>query len=95
MNGFHQINNQTMLDILNQLGPGAFAVYSVLLMRKNTQTGLCFPSMATITKDSGVSLPTVKRCLSALRDKGFIDWTTGGYDHETGTNKSNSYTILK
>lgn len=58
-----------------RLNQSAIAVASVLLERANRDTGQCFPSVATIEKDSGVPKSTVLRALKALEKCGWIEST--------------------
>lgn len=56
----------------------AKAVYCVLAVHRNSETGNCFPSVETMAKGLGLSTRTVRRCLDELeqahvirRDKRF------------------------
>ncbi len=96
MNGFHQMDNKLMLEIITTCGGQAFAVYSVLFAHRNSQTGACYPSHATLGEEmGGMSVSTLKRELNKLKNAGFINWTIGGFDTKTGVNKANSYIFLK
>lgn len=62
------------------------AVLMALADRAN-DSGKCWPSLATIAKDAGVCLSTVKTALRKLRSGGFITWTnTTTEDGDAGTN---------
>lgn len=57
--------------------PAALRVFAVLGTRADRQTGVCWPSHATVARESGYSVDTVKRALTLLRDLGAIRWQQG------------------
>ena len=93
MNGFTQLDNNLGREIGLTCGSGAFHIYFVLYSHRNAKTGACYPSLKLLAEETGKSLSTIKRELHNLREAGFIDWTTGGYNEQTQTNYANSYTF--
>ena len=93
MNGFTQLDNNLGREIGLTCGSGAFHIYFVLYSHRNAKTGACYPSLKLLSEETGKSLSTIKRELHNLREAGFIDWTTGGYNEQTQTNYDNSYTF--
>jgi len=69
------------------------SVYVTLISRDWTQSRQCFPSVATISKESGVSRSSVKRALSGLIEKGFL--TKEKRMKESGAVDSNLYTLKR
>lgn len=67
------------------------AVYQYLRERAGKR-GYCWPSVATIAEDIGMSKSTVKRALMDLKKKGFIQ-IENRYQ-ENGGKTSNLYHIL-
>ncbi len=93
MNGFHMMDNMLMLQISKECGAAAYITLMTIYSHRNNQTGLCFPSVSTIAKETGVNARTINRHLVSLKEKGFLDWTSGGVDPLTGATFSNSYTF--
>lgn len=65
----------------------------VLLMladRTNRDTGRCTPSHKNLAEDCGMSHATLKRCLAALAEAGYISVQ---HRSEDGVNLSNQYTL--
>lgn len=50
----------------------ARTVYRALLHYANRETWSCFPSIKTITKDTGMSRSTIMRCLNELEKEDLI-----------------------
>ena len=92
MNGFHMMDNMLMLQINKECGAAAYITLMTIYSHRNSQTGLCFPSLSTIAEETGVNVRTIKRHLTSLKENGFLDWTSGGVDSQ-GTRYSNSYTF--
>ena len=65
-------------------------VYIYLKMHADNATGKSFPSLNTLSKETGFSKKTVQRCLAELREKGAI--MIEHRSSERGT-QSNQYTI--
>jgi hypothetical protein len=84
----HQAARQRIMAI----EPAALKVYLDLLTYVGSGLWECWPAMATIANDVGLSRPSVKRCLRSLRDAGLID--VEPRQHECGYPKSNMYRIL-
>jgi len=49
----------------------------------NTDTGHCWPSLANLSRRSGVSVRQVQRCLRTIEEAGWIERRT---THKVGTN---------
>jgi DNA-binding MarR family transcriptional regulator len=55
-----------------ELSPGALRVLTNLLLRFNVEDGACWPRIATIARDVGISTRTVSRALSQLEAAGLL-----------------------
>lgn len=53
-------------------------VLALLAHFANDKTGLCFPSIVTLARQSHLSRATVMRALDSLRQKGYLKWVSGG-----------------
>ena len=91
MNGFTQLDNDLGREIGLTCGSGAFHVYFVLYSHRNAKTGACYPSLKLLSEETGKSSRTIQRELDKLREAGFIDWTSGGYNAQAQANHANSY----
>lgn len=69
----------TALSILQikELGKTSFSVYCVILKHRNTKTNECFPSINTISKESGISVNTVKKTINNLEENGYLSINSG------------------
>lgn len=65
--------------------PSAKLVLITLANYHNAETGMCFPSIETLTVETGLSRSTVIRSIKALRKAGIID--------RQRSNRSNSYSL--
>ena len=71
-----------------ELSTNEIAVYTTLVIFVNSKTGKCFPSRKVIAERVNLSVRSVARVISQLKDKGLIDV-------KSGTNgKSNEYLFL-
>lgn len=73
-----------------QFTPSAIVVYLNLARYANRRTRTCYPAKETIAERSGLSLNTVSRCLSELRDGGAITTKRRNID---GLPTSSVYTL--
>lgn len=73
-----------------QFTPSAIVVYLSLARYANRRTRTCYPAKETIAEKSGLSLNTVSRCLSELRDGGAISTKRRNID---GLPTSSIYTL--
>ena len=89
--GYVKVPKIVLYDPL--LSEKELAVYIVLLSRDWTRSRQCFPSVATISKESGVSVSSVKRALGELIDKGFL--AKEKRLKESGAVDSNLYTLKR
>lgn len=64
-------------DVLLDLGRSAFAIYLVILKHRNLTTNKCFPSYATIKKESGCGLSNIKETLNKLEEAGYLIINSG------------------
>ena len=71
----------------------AIAVYMYLRDRYNTKTGLCFPSVSTISREMNLSKRTVYRALIDLEKARFIERIHRSRNN--GARSSNQYQLLK
>ena len=60
------------------------AVLAALAYRANDKTRLCFPKQETIASMTHLHRSTVVSCLNSLRERGFIEWTSGGLTKKRG-----------
>ena len=71
-----------------ELSTNEIAVYTVLVVFVNNKTGKCFPSRKVIAERVNLSVRSVARIISQLKDRGLIEV-------KKGTNgKSNEYMFL-
>lgn len=64
------IQNAMMKD--SRVLPNEFKVAAALLSHANVDTGLIYPSQELVAIEIGVSVPTVKRAIRSLTDKGWL-----------------------
>lgn len=69
----------TSFNILQEKGLGAtsLAVYLTILKHRNMKTNKCFPSIATISKESGFSIPSTKKIIKRLEESGYLSINSG------------------
>lgn len=71
-----------------ELSTNEIAVYTTLIIFANNKTGKCFPSRKVIAERVNLSVRSVARIISQLKERGLIEI-------KTGTNgKSNEYLFL-
>ena len=83
--GFTQIPNYVLRDIV--LSAGARLTFAMLLSYA-WQEDSCFPGQERLAVDLGVSDRAVRKYLTELKERGYIDWK------QQGLNKTNIYYIL-
>ena len=64
------------------------AVLAALAYRANDKTRLCFPKQETIAAMTHLHRSTVVSCLNSLRERGFIEWKSGGLTKNEGNTVS-------
>ena len=64
--------------------PTEQAVLLALAFRANDKTLLCYPKQGTIAEMTHLSRSTVAAALNVLRQKGMLDWKSGGYKNRRG-----------
>lgn len=69
---FVMLENQILRLVLLEAGVSPLILYILLLSHRNTTTNECFPSLALLSKESGLSRTTILRNLKILQDKNFI-----------------------
>jgi biotin operon repressor len=67
------------------LSPKDLLVYVTIKGHMNAKTKECYPSLDTIAKESGISKPTVRKAIEALKEEGYIIVSSRG--------RSNQYTF--
>ena len=60
------------------------AVLLALAFRANDKTLLCYPKQDTLAEMTHLHRATVSQCLNTLREKGLIDWKSGGLRNRRG-----------
>ena len=60
------------------------AVLAALAFRANDKTHLCFPKQETIAAMTHLHRATVVSCLNSLRERGFLEWKSGGLTKKRG-----------
>ena len=78
------------------LSPPQLSVFCYLLKMKGNQTGLAWPSIATIARDCRIGTTTARLVVKALCGKGLIAKTAQYTESKSGKRRrsSNLYTIL-
>ena len=72
------------------------AVLLALAFRANDKTHLCYPKQETIAEMTHLHRVTVSQCLNSLKQKGILDWKSGGLKSKRGKYGqplSNDYTL--
>lgn len=69
------------------LEPGPFALYVSLMSRRDIKTGQAWPTVETLTEDTGMSKMTIHRHLRSLIADGYISRASGN------SQAANRYTI--
>ena len=76
--------------------PVAQAVLVALAFRCNDATRQCYPKQETLEEMTHLARSTVKKGLNELKERGFLEWDSGGYANRRGKYGqplSNSYRI--
>ena len=60
------------------------AVLLALAFRANDKTHLCYPKQETIAEMTHLHRVTVSQCLNSLKQKGILDWKSGGLKSKRG-----------
>ena len=60
----------------HQLRESERAVLTVLILRRNNKTGVCYPGQPRIARESGMSVSGVRRVLARLEGAGIIERVT-------------------
>ena len=81
--GFKLVEAVYRLD-RNATMPSEQAVLLALAFRANDKTLLCYPKQETLVEMTHLSRATVATALNALRQKGFLDWKSGGPSKRRG-----------
>lgn len=69
---FHVFRSMIQNGEVAKMGPMAFTVYCVIKGHTGINDGKAFPSIETISKESGVSVPQVSRELAKLENLGYL-----------------------
>ena len=87
---FFMIDNEVVDNY--DLNPQEGWLYIAIVRYVNQQTGIAFPSLATLAEKTNMSVPTVVKYLKTLQEKRLIN-ITGQYDPVTKAHKSNHYIL--
>ena len=68
----------------NATTPTEQAVLLALAFRANDKTLLCYPKQETIAEMTHLHRVTVSQCLNSLKQKGILDWKSGGLKNKRG-----------
>jgi hypothetical protein len=68
----------------NATTPTEQSVLLALAFRANDKTLLCYPKQDTIAEMTHLHRVTVSQCLNSLRQKGILDWKSGGLRNKRG-----------
>ena len=68
----------------NATTPTEQAVLVALAYRANDKTRLCYPKQETIAAMTHLHRATVAACLNSLRERGLIEWKSGGLTKKRG-----------
>lgn len=75
---FHMFSSMVKGGALRKMGANGTQVYLVIKAHTNLDTGATFPSVATITEQTGLSKSSVIRSLKRLMDEGYVIKTRRG-----------------
>ena len=89
---FFQIDNAVIDHFGAVLGPYGIAVYVCIVRHVNRKTGVAFPGMATIARETGMSRRRVLSAVRQLQALGLLMVTTRR--REDGGKTAHHYTIL-
>ena len=88
--GFHYVDR--VLKYVEDTTATEQHVLTVLAQLADDKTGQCYPSAATIARYSHLGRSTIMRSLDSLKDKGLIQWKSGGRK-KSGHALSNLYSL--
>lgn len=74
---FSKAYNTTMRYIVSKTNLQTCMLYYMLYSHYNHTDGSCFPSLETLSIESGVSIKSVQQMLKSLKEQGIIDYKTG------------------
>ena len=74
---FSKAYNTIMRQIVCETNLQTGMFYYILYSHYNSQDKSCFPNMETLAIECGVSTKTIQTMVKALKDKGFITYTSG------------------
>jgi DNA-binding transcriptional regulator YhcF (GntR family) len=60
------------------IGPNAFVVWLAIKAHADNNTGVCWPSVRKLAEVTGLSSPTVQKCLKTLTDANLLRVASGG-----------------
>jgi hypothetical protein len=90
--GFTIIDNRIITDFCPQIGIAGLALYAVLSKYADNVTRQCYPSIRTLSRQLGISRPTVHKVTAVLEEVGLVRVERG---HATrGKRPVNIYTLL-
>ena len=75
--GYIKLKRNVMILVCHFCGTLAYTLYAVLMSHLNNKTGDCYPSITTLTLETGLSRSTVFKNLAMLKQYGFIAVRSG------------------
>ena len=83
----HYLNTVTACPL-----KGTVKSIALALANRANDTGTCWPSVKTLSSDTGFSTSTVKRSVSVLKDSGYL--TIEARSRKDGSQSSNKYHLI-
>ncbi len=90
--GFTIIDNRIITDFCPQIGIAGLALYAVLSKYADNVTRQCYPSIRTLSRQLGISQPTVLKAMQLLEVAGLVEVVRARSSR--GQRHVNVYTLL-
>ncbi len=90
--GFTLIDNRIITDFCPQIGIAGLALYAVLSKYADNVTRQCYPSIRTLSRQLGISQPTVLKAMQLLEVAGLVEVVRARSSR--GQRHVNVYTLL-
>jgi DNA-binding MarR family transcriptional regulator len=86
------LDNEILDAYGSRIKPQGIALYCALARHAGNKSQECWPSIATLARETGMSARSVQNYIKTLQSEGLISVEPG--EHENGTSSPNVYTLL-